>query len=112
MVSVADGVDGSAPPMFEVGSWLVERHSSMEANESAWLDVLVDFDKDEGWAADGQLHCAAWLTWRLGMARSTAYEKLRLARELSRRTRSPRRRRARLTCLQLQTMRPAPVSIP
>jgi len=93
MVSVADGVDGSAPPMFEVGSWLVERHSSMEANESAWLDVLVDFDKDEGWAADG-------------------HEKLRLARELSRRTRSPRRRRARLTCLQLQTMRPAPVSIP
>ena len=93
MVSVADGVDGSAPPMFEVGSWLVERHSSMEANESAWLDVLVDFDKDEGWAADGHV-------------------KLRLARELSRRTRSPRRRRARLTCLQLQTMRPAPVSIP
>ncbi|HUZ44563.1 MAG TPA: DUF222 domain-containing protein, partial [Acidimicrobiales bacterium] len=57
----------------------------METNESAWLDVLGDFDKDEGWALDGQLSCAAWLVWRCGMARSTAYEKLRMARELSRR---------------------------
>jgi len=73
------------PPLFEVGPWLAERRSLMETNESAWLDVLVDFDRDEGWALDGQLHCAAWLSWRCGLARSTAYEKLRLAHELARR---------------------------
>ncbi|MHB1910975.1 MAG: DUF222 domain-containing protein, partial [Acidimicrobiales bacterium] len=85
MVAVSVGAESSEPPLFGVGPWLVERRSVMETNESAWLDVLVDFDKDEGWALDGQLNCAAWLSWRCGMARSTAYEKLRLAHELSRR---------------------------
>jgi len=84
MVTV--GTDIWEPPMFDVGPWLMERRGLMETNESAWLDVLADFDKDEGWAADGQLHCAAWLVWRCGMARSTAYEKLRIAHELSRRS--------------------------
>ncbi|HVA43227.1 MAG TPA: DUF222 domain-containing protein, partial [Acidimicrobiales bacterium] len=86
MVSVSVGTDNSEPPpLFGVGPWLVERRSVMETNESAWLDVLAEFDRDEGWAVDGQLHCAAWLSWRCGFARSTAYEKLRLAHELSRR---------------------------
>ncbi|MHB1446223.1 MAG: DUF222 domain-containing protein, partial [Acidimicrobiales bacterium] len=86
MVAVSVGADVSEPPpLFGVGPWLVERRSVMETNESGWLDVLVEFDRDEGWAADGQLCCAAWLSWRCGMARSTAYEKLRLAHELSRR---------------------------
>src|SRR5665213_3473656 len=83
---ITDSVtDGSGPPLFEVGPWLMQRRSAFDANESAWLDVLAEFDRDEGWALDGQLHCSAWLTWRCGLARSTAYEKLRMAHELSRR---------------------------
>ncbi len=85
MVTVSVGAESSEPPLFGVGPWLVERRSVMEANESGWLDVLVEFDRDEGWAADGQLCCAAWLSWRCGLARSTAYDPLRLAHELSRR---------------------------
>lgn len=67
------------------GAWLAGRRAVMDNNEASWLAVLADFDASEGWAADGQLSGATWLVCRCGMARSTAYEKLRLARELRRR---------------------------
>ena len=73
------------PPMFDPGPWLANRRSVMDTNECRWLEVLADFDRDEGYAIDGQLNAAAWLMWATGMARSTAYEKLRMASELSRR---------------------------
>ena len=85
MDAVGTGADWEAP-LFEVGPWLWERRSLMDTNESAWLDVLADFDRDEGWSAEGQLNCAAWLQWRCGMARSTAYEKLRMAHQLAKRS--------------------------
>src|SRR5712692_3080562 len=72
-------------PTFDMGAWLVERRGLMDRTESAWLEVLADYDDAEGWAADGQLSCADWLSWRLGMGRSTAFEKLRIAHELRRR---------------------------
>jgi hypothetical protein len=40
---------------------------------------LVEFDRSQAWGADGQRSCAAWMSFRLGMARSTAFEKLRVA---------------------------------
>ena len=73
------------PPMFEVGAWLRRRRGLMDTNECRWLEVLADFERDAGYAYDGQLTAAAWLVWATGMARSTAYEKLRIAGQLSRR---------------------------
>ncbi|HET6965947.1 MAG TPA: DUF222 domain-containing protein [Acidimicrobiales bacterium] len=67
------------------GGWLIHRRGSMDGSEAEWLEVLGRFDSDEAWAGDGQLSGAGWLMARCGMARSTAYEKLRLARELRRR---------------------------
>src|SRR2546421_160164 len=58
-------------PMFDVGAWLTERRGLMDGNEAAWLDVLAEFDRDQGWALDGQLSGADWLMWRTKMARST-----------------------------------------
>ena len=72
-------------PMFDVGTWLEERRGLIDGNEAAWLDVLAEFDRDQGWALDGQLSGADWLMWRTKMARSTAFEKLRIAHELRRR---------------------------
>jgi hypothetical protein len=74
-------------PMFDLGAWLVERRGLIEGSEAAWLDVLAEFDAHEGWAADGQLSGADWLMWRTKMARSTAFEKLRIAHQLRRRPR-------------------------
>lgn len=76
------------PPVMstiESGEWLVTNLAEMESRESTWLDVLADFDQGQGWALDGQLSCTEWLMWRTRMGRSTAYEKLLVARQLRRR---------------------------
>ncbi|HET7524230.1 MAG TPA: DUF222 domain-containing protein [Acidimicrobiales bacterium] len=67
------------------GRWLVERSVEMDRAESVWLEKLAEFDRSGQWALDGHLCCATWLMWRLKMARSTAFEKLRVAHELARR---------------------------
>ena len=67
------------------GEWLVAHRMQMERGEAVWLQRLADFDLAGEWAADGQYTCVDWLSWRLKMARSTAYEKLQVAHELRRR---------------------------
>ncbi len=74
-----------AVPVVDAGEWLVAHRFDMDRGESAWLAALADFDRDQGWAADGQLSCLEWLVLRTSMARPTAYEKIRIARELARR---------------------------
>ncbi|MDQ6784489.1 MAG: 13E12 repeat family protein, partial [Actinomycetota bacterium] len=64
------------------GEWLVAHRWEMDRGESSWLEALAGFDRDLGWAADGQLSCAEWLMWRTNMARATAFEKVRIARQL------------------------------
>jgi hypothetical protein len=67
------------------GEWLVESRARMDRGEAQWLERLAAFDRDGSWALDGQLCCANWLVWRTQMARSTAFEKLKVAHELRRR---------------------------
>ncbi len=69
----------------ESGEWLVANLAEMERRQSAWLEVLAEFDQAQGWAIDGQFSCAEWLMWKGRMARATAYEKLLVAHELRRR---------------------------
>ena len=71
--------------MVDVGEWLVDRRADMDRAEAGWLERLAEFDREGWWALDGQLSGAAWLVWRTNMARSTAFEKLRVAHELERR---------------------------
>ena len=40
------------------------------------------FDAIEGWFRQGAMSCAHWLTWRIGLDRGTAREKVRIARAL------------------------------
>jgi hypothetical protein len=56
----------------------------MDRGESTWLSRPAEFDLAQGWVADGQLGCAQWMMWRTGIARATAYEKLRIAHQLRR----------------------------
>lgn len=67
------------------GRWLVEHRMEMDRAEAVWLEKLAEFDRDGLSELDGQLSCATWLVWRANMARSTAFEKLRVAHELERR---------------------------
>jgi hypothetical protein len=84
MESSIDGSDGDAI-MWDPGAWLAERRSMLDRGEAGWLKVLADFDRDRLWQFDGQLSCVAWLMWKTKMARSTAFEKLRVAHALRRR---------------------------
>jgi uncharacterized protein DUF222 len=67
------------------GQWLVEHRVDLDRAEAVWLERLAEFDRDGRWALDGHFCCATWLVWRTNMARSTAFEKLRVAHELGRR---------------------------
>ncbi len=67
------------------GDWLADHKRWLDSGEAAWLEALADFDAYRGWACDGQTTCADWLMWRCGLARTTAYEKVRVAHELRRR---------------------------
>ena len=67
------------------GQWLIEQRGALDAAEAVWLERLARFDREGQWAADGQLSAVSWLVWRANMARSTAFDKVRVARELERR---------------------------
>ena len=68
-----------------VGQWLVEHRLDIDNAEAEWLENLSQFDREQLWALDGQFSCCSWLMWRTQMARSTAFEKLRVAHEMFRR---------------------------
>jgi hypothetical protein len=67
------------------GQWLIEQRGALDRAEALWLERLARFDREGQWAADGQLSAVSWLVWRANMARSTAFDKVRVARELERR---------------------------
>ena len=46
------------------------------------LTRIRRFDAIEGWYAQGAMSCAHWLTWRIGLDRGAAREKVRVARAL------------------------------
>jgi hypothetical protein len=69
----------------DLACWIVEHRGCLDRAEANWLERLVEFDRSGEWALDGQLCCGSWLAWRAGMARSTAFEKLRVAHSLARR---------------------------
>ncbi len=68
-----------------LGRWLADNRALMDRGEAGWLDRLGEFDRGQLWALDGSLSCCSWLMWATGMARSTAFERIRVARELFRR---------------------------
>jgi Domain of unknown function (DUF222) len=76
------GVEGCGPVGAEAGEWLAEFRRRLDAGEAMWLETLGRFDAEERWAAEGQLSCVEWLTWRAGMGRATAFDKVRIARQL------------------------------
>src|SRR5438270_2852355 len=69
----------------ELAHELVDLNTRITVLTARWLALLVEFDRREGWRADGQLSCVDWLVWRCGMSRKTAYDKRRVAHELTRR---------------------------
>jgi hypothetical protein len=55
----------------------------LAAATAAWLRLVAEFDRREGWEAYGIRSCAHWLSWQCGMAPGTAREHVRVARALA-----------------------------
>src|SRR5258707_5344742 len=72
---------GCAAEMDRLGDEIAELSAHLDAATSRLLDLIRDFDAGGGWG-NGFRSCAAWLSWRVGLDRGTARERVRVARAL------------------------------
>ena len=64
-----------------LGDEIAELAAHLDAATARLLDLIREFDAREGWNT-GFRSCAAWLSWRVGLAPGAAREHLRVARAL------------------------------
>ena len=83
-ISTSDVIDASAGPVAEMdrlGNEIAELSAHIEAAGAHLLELIREFDERGGWA-NGFSSCAQWLSWRVGMNRGAARERVRVARAL------------------------------
>jgi Domain of unknown function (DUF222)/HNH endonuclease len=83
-IGALDIVDASAGPVAEMdrlGNEIAELSAHIEAAGAYLLELIREFDTRGGWA-NGFHSCAQWLSWRVGMRRGAARERVRVARAL------------------------------
>jgi len=64
-----------------LGDEIAELSAHIEVAVARLLDLIGEFDARGGWA-NGFKSCAEWLSWRVGLDLSAAYERVRVARAL------------------------------
>src|SRR5438046_408154 len=83
-ISTSDIIDASVGPVTEMdrlGNEIAELSAHIEAAGAYLLELIREFDARGGWA-NGFHSCAQWLSWRVGMRRGAARERVRVARAL------------------------------
>ncbi len=61
---------------------ITELVAHLDAGTYQLLELICEFDKNEGWAGTGIRSCAHWLNWKCGMNLGSARERVRVARAL------------------------------
>ena len=61
---------------------ITELAAHLDAGTYQLLQLIYEFDKEEGWAGDGIYSCAHWLNWKCGMSLGSARERVRVAKAL------------------------------
>src|SRR5437016_8609534 len=64
-----------------LGDAIAELSAHLDAATARLLDLIREFDARGGWG-NGFSSCAAWLTWRIGLDRGAARERVGVARAL------------------------------
>ena len=72
---------GHIAELDRLGNEIAELSAHLEAATARLLDLIREFDARAG-CSNGFCSCAAWLTWRVGLARGAARENVRVARAL------------------------------
>src|SRR5438477_12809340 len=70
-----------AAELDRLGDEIAELSAHLDAATARLLDLIREFDARGGWN-NGFSCCAAWLTWRVGLAPGAAREHVRVARAL------------------------------
>jgi 5-methylcytosine-specific restriction endonuclease McrA len=84
---MAIDVSDVIPPIDEAGALdrlgdeIAELSAHLDAATARLLDLIREFDAREGWG-NGFRSCADWLSWRVGLDRGAARERVRVARAL------------------------------
>ncbi len=63
-----------------LGNQIAELAAHLNAATARLLELIAEFDEAGGWADEGCLTCAHWLTWKCGISPGAAREKVRVAR--------------------------------
>src|SRR5204863_9704525 len=63
------------------GDKIAELSAHLDAATARLLDLIREFDAREGWS-NGFRSCADWLSWRVGLDKGAARERVRVARAL------------------------------
>ncbi len=61
---------------------ITELVAHLDAGTFQLLQLICEFDENEGWSGPGILSCAHWLNWKCGMSMGPARERVRVARAL------------------------------
>lgn len=61
---------------------ITELAAHLDAGAFRLLQLIGEFDKEEGWAGQGIRSCAHWLNWKCGMSLGSARERVRVAKAL------------------------------
>ena len=66
-----------------LGDEIAELAAHLDAATHRLLTLIRQFDEAGGWADQGALSCAHWLSWRIGLELGAAREHVRVARALA-----------------------------
>src|SRR5438270_10083010 len=83
-VSIAPIIEptvGTTAELDRLGDEIAELSAQLDAATARLLDLIREFDARAGWNT-GFLSCAQWLSWRIGLDRGAARERVRVARVL------------------------------
>jgi hypothetical protein len=78
MLALASTVDVPADPT-SLADEIARTAACLDAATHRLLTCIRAFDKSGDWERQGLVSCAAWLTWRIGLDRGAAREKVRVA---------------------------------
>jgi len=62
---------------------ITELAGHLSAGECRFLEFVAEYDRREGWKEWGGRTCAAWMSWKCGLDRRSAQEKLRVGHALA-----------------------------
>src|SRR5437667_1197775 len=79
---MAEPAVGRTAELERLGDEIAELSAHLDAATAHLLDLIREFDARAGWNT-GFRSCAEWLSWRVGLDRGAARERVRVARALA-----------------------------